>query len=230
MKNNNLNPKENFSHSQAAYDFLKTTIATLFILIISISTYSQTYKYTTDKTIRVVYILQQVADGTQTDYNGTKFDNIEYKLVGIITKEYFFKNKSKVISKYPNSKIYSGIVYGNPLVTKGIYVEPYINDKMQIDNILLSKYYGSVRLPMSCERKGTKCSIDTDTALTVYMYVTSDRWSSTKGYSSESIYKILKLKGTGSIGNNNYVSNPKQVKFKQSPLITRIYTSKYPKF
>ena len=220
--------KGNIDPTNARNDFLKTTIAVLFILAISISAYSQTYKYTSDKTISVVYIIGSVKDGTK-EYGGTTFDAMTNTLVGIVTREYFNKNKSRVISKYPGSKIYSGKVYGNPLVTKGIYVEPYINDKMQIDNIILSQYYGTPRLPMSCQKKGAKCSINTDTALTVYMYVTSDRWSSTKGYSSKSTYKILKLKGTGSIGNNNYVSNPKQVKFKQSPLITRIYTSKYPK-
>jgi len=209
---------------------LKTALVFIMLVFINYTVNSNIVKNTESKMFKVVYIIKSVITNETADYGGTLFNVSKNNLVGIITREYYDKNKSKVKTKYPNCLLHTGIVYGNPLVTKNIYVEPNVGDYMQIDTRLLSQYSGSPRLPINCQKKGTKCSINTDTALTVYLYVTEDRWSTTKGYSSRSKYKILKLKSTGSLRNNNYSTNPTRIKFKQSPLITKIYANKYIKY
>ncbi len=221
---------KNYSLKKSNSFTLKTALVFIMLVFINYTVNSNTVKNTESKMIKVVYIIKSVETGETADYGGSLFDVARYDLVGIITREYYDKNKSKVKTKYPNCVLYTGIVYGKPLITQNIYVEPYVNDQMQIDNRILYGFYGTgttPRLPISCQKKGTKCSIYTDTALIVYLYVTEDRWSSTKGYSSRSKYKILKLKSTGSIRYNNYKTNPTHIKFKQILISKYSNMSKY---
>lgn len=216
MKKMNLLLKENKKQYRSV--LLKTTITLFFIVGIIFYANSNVLKNTGLESVKVVYIFKSIQDGNKTkEYGGATFDVHINILVGIITREYYDNNESKVKSKYPNCFLYPGIVYGQPKISNNIYVEPYVGNQMQIDNVLLVQLTTSPNnnkqsLPL-CDKRGEKCKIKTDTDLTISLQVIADRWSNSRGYSTRSKYKILKLSVNNTINYRNFTM-PSYIKFK----------------
>ena len=185
------------------------------------------------KSTKVVYVFKMTTDGSKTEVNGTEFLNGENYLVGILKRDYYEKNKSRVKSKYSNCTFMPGTVTGSPKITQNIYVEPKVGDEMLIEAKYLSRR-GTGNILFNCQKKRTSCSVRIDTNLIVYLYVTQDRLNNANGHSSQSQYLIKKIKSTAAVliktGKPSYYNvnspNPKYIKFKQL-LITSFTGNKY---